>query len=184
MEILPNQSRHSNGRFAKGQSGNLRGRPKGSTGHNAELRRLEDDALTLAFQVADIIAEMAKWTLVEIERPELIPLFEDICDSVKDGVKDGEIGPSSVATLRTWYDNFEDDDHEESFFVHAGLPADCDWLTFEKHYRTRGRIDFESFLDDYIAFPPIAERIEELRAERLLIPVNDEPQNKLKNGFD
>ena len=171
------------GRFKKGQSGNPNGRPRGSTGHNAELRRLEDDALTLACHTADIIAEMAKLSLVEIERPELIPLFDDICDSVKDGVKDGEIGPSSVARLRSGYDNFEDDDREESFFVHAGLPSDCDWPTFEKHYRTRGRIDFERFVGDYATFPPIAERIAELRAERLLSPVNDEPQNKLKNGY-
>ncbi len=180
---LTNTSRRQ-GRFVKGESGNPAGRPKGSTGHNAELRRLEDAALTLACHVADIIAEMAKLALVEIERPELIPLFDMITDDIKDAIKTGEIGPSSVATLRTAYDNFEDDDREESFFVHAGLPSDCDWPTFERHYRTRGRIDFDRFLDDYIAFPPIAERIAELRAKRQLSPVTDEPQNKLEFGFD
>jgi hypothetical protein len=179
---LPNQLIKTNrqqGRFVKGQSGNPNGRPKGSTGHNAELRKLEDDALTLACHTADVIAETACLALVEIEHPELLPLFDAITGVIKDAVKEGKIGPSSVAMLRTAYD-----DLEESFFVHAGLPSDCDWPTFEKHYRTRGRIDFDRFVGDYATFPPIAERIEELRAERLLSPVNDEPLNKLKNGFD
>ncbi len=175
---LTNTSRRQ-GRFVKGESGNPAGRPKGSTGHNAELRRLEDAALTLACHVADIIAEMANQALVEFERPELIPLFDMITDDIKDAVKDGEIGPSSVAMLRTAYD---DQSHE--FFVHVGLPEDCSWPTFEKHYRTRGRIDFDRFLDDYVAFPPIAERIAELRAERLLIPATAAPQNKPEIGFD
>ena len=167
------------GRFKKGQSGNPAGRPRGSTGRNAELRRLEDDALKLATNTADAIAEAAREALIEIEQPELIPLFDAITDAAKDAVKDGHVGPSSVAVLRAAYN---DQSHE--FFLHAGLPSDCNWLTFEKHYRTRGRIDFDRFVGDYATFPPIAERIEELRAERLLSPVDDASSNKLKIGFD
>ena len=184
---MANQSTKINrqqGRFLKGQSGNPSGRPRGSTGHNAELRRAEKDALELAANTADVISEFARLALVEIEHPELIPLFDAITDAAKDAVKDGEIGPSRVAMLRTGYDDFEDDDLGESFFIHVGLPNDCDWPTFEKHYRTRGRIDFDRFLGDFATFPPIAERIEELRAERLLSPATDAPLNKLKIGFD
>ncbi len=155
-----------------------------SGSHETELRRLEEAGLALAAHTADVIDEMAKMVLTEIGSPELIPLFNMITDEVKEGVLTGQLGQSSLAMLRSGYDNFEDDNHEESFFVHAGLPSDCDWPTFEKHYRTRGRIDFDRFVGDYVTFPPIAERIEELRAERLLIPVNDASKNKLKNGFD
>ena len=164
------KTRHQQGRFKKGQSGNPNGRPRGSTGHNAELRRLEDDALKLAANTADVIAETARLALVEIEHPELIPLFDTITDAAKLAVKDGEIGPSSKAMLRTGFDNFEGDNREESFFVHAGLPSDCDWPTFEKHYRTRGRIDFDRFVGDYATFPPIVRRIKELKAQTPVEP--------------
>ncbi len=184
MANKPTHLRHPSGRFLKGQSGNQNGRPRGSSGHATELRRREESGLMLATNTADVIAETARQALVEVERPEFIPLIDAICGAAKTAVKGGEIGPSSVAMLRTGYDDFEDDDLGESFFIHVGLPNDCDWPTFEKHYRTRGRIDFDRFLGDYATFPPIAERIEELRAERLLSSATDAPLNKLKIGFD
>jgi len=167
------------GRFVKGQSGNPKGRPKGSTGYAAELKRLEDDALTLACHVSDIIAETFRLALTEIERPEFISLFDTICACVKDGIKNGEIGPSSMATIRTAYDN-----GDKSFFIHSGLPSDCDWPTFEKHYRTRGRIDFDRYVEDLNTYPPILQRIKELTQQDLIPPVIVEPSNKFENGFD
>ena len=183
METQTIYTKPNNGRFQPGQSGNPAGRPKGTTTHVAKLRRAEEDALTLACHATNIIAEMAKQSLVDIERPELIPLFKAICNAVKDGIKDGTIGPSSLALLRSAYDDFKEN-QEGDFFLHVGLPGDCNWKTFEKHYRTRGRIYFDRFLDDYQSYPPIVQRIEELKAERLLIPAADDPLNKLEIGFD
>lgn len=173
----------SNGRFKRGQSGNPAGRTKGSTTHAAELRRAEEDALALACHTADVIAETVRLALIQIDQPEFIPLFDAICDGAKKSVRDGEIGPSPLAMLRPAFDDFKDN-HEGDFFAHIGLPDNCDWPAFEKNYRTRGRIDFDRFVGDYAAFPPLVQRIEELRGERLLIPVTAEPPDKLKNGFD
>jgi hypothetical protein len=184
--VMVNQStlpRPNTGRFVKGQSGNPKGRPKGSTSHNSELRRAEEDALKLASNVADAIAKTARWALTEIELPELIPLFDTITDVAKKAVRDGEIGPSPLAMLRPAYDDFMDN-QKGDFFLHIGLPVDCDWKTFEKHYRTRGRIDFDRFLGDFQSYPPIVQRMAELRAEQLLIPAVADPPNKLKIGFD
>ena len=164
--VMVNQStlpRPNNGRFVKGHSGNPKGRPKGSSSHSSELRRAEEDALTLAYHTADVIAETARWALTEAGCLELAPLFDAICDSAKDAIKCGQIGPSSLAILRSWYDDHEENEKAGNFFSHIGLPNDCDWKTFEKHYLTHGQIDFDRFLGDFTAFPPIAERIEELR---------------------
>jgi hypothetical protein len=183
MASNPPLRRSSKGRFVKGQSGNPAGRPKGTRTHVAELRRAEENALTLACHTADVIAETVRWALTEIERPEFIPLFDAICDGAKKSVRDGEIGPSPLAMLRPAYDDFKDN-QEGDFFVHVGLPVDCDWPTFAKHYRTRGRIDFDRFLDDFQNFPSVAQRLAELTAERLLIPANADPSNKLEICYD
>ena len=50
------------GHFVKGKSGNPRGRPKGASGRAAELKRLEEDALKLAINVVDAIAETTRLT--------------------------------------------------------------------------------------------------------------------------
>ena len=173
----------NNGRFLPGQSGNPAGRPKGTTTHVAKLRQAEEDAMALACHATNIIAEMAKQSLTDIERPELIPLFKAICAAVKDGIKDGTIGPSPLAMLRHAYDDFKDN-QEVDFFLHVDLPVDCDWPTFERYYRTRGRIDFDRFVGDFQSYLPIARRIEELKAERLLIPADADPSNKLEIGYD
>ena len=183
---MVNQStlpRPNNGRFVKGHSGNPKGRPKGSSSHSSELRRAEEDALTLAYHTADVIAETARWALTEAGCLELAPLFDAICDGAKDAIRCGEIGPSPLAMLRPAYDDFKDN-QEGDFFLHIGLPVDCDWKTFEKHYRTRGRIDFDRLLGDFQSYPPIVQRIEELKAERLICPVSDIPSSKLECGFD
>ena len=76
--------------------------------------------------------------------------------------QEGEIGPSSVALLRNWYD-----DHSEEvggdFFLHIGLPRDCSWEAFRRHYTTRKRIDHARHAGDLASFPPIAARLKELK---------------------
>jgi hypothetical protein len=52
------------GRFVKGQSGNPRGRPRGSGSHATELRRLEEDAIELAVNTAAVIAETVRLVLM------------------------------------------------------------------------------------------------------------------------
>jgi len=89
-EPMAHQQTHarlSSGRFVKGQSGNPAGRSKGSTNHAADLRRLEKDAIKLATNVADTIAETARLVLNEIEQPELIPLFDAITCAAKEAAK-------------------------------------------------------------------------------------------------
>ena len=170
MAKLPTNNRPKNGRFVKGASGNPSGRPRGSRSRETELRRLEDDGLALAANVAGIIAEVARSALTKIELPELIPLFDAITDAAKSAVKDGEIGPSSVALLRAGFDDLQDSGQLGEFFLHADLPEDCDWKTFEKHYTTRKRIDHDRHVEDLRRFPPIVQRIKELKAQMPVEP--------------
>lgn len=158
-------NRSSNGRFLKGASGNPRGRPHGSTGHAAELWRLEEGALDLASNVTDIMGEAARLALADVGHPELVPLFEAITSTTKDAIKCGGIGPSSLAVLRGWFNDHQESGHGSEFFVHAGLPVDCSWSDFLDNYKTRGRIDLARHIQDLVSFPPIARRIHELKGQ-------------------
>ena len=170
MANQPIKTSHQQSRFKKDQSGNPSGRPKGSTTPASDLRRLEDDALMLAYHTADIITETARLALEEAGCLELIPLFDAITEAAKDAVKVGQIGPSSLALLRGWYDDHREGGQDGAFFTHAGLPEDCDWKTFEKHYTTRKRIDHDRHVEDLRRFPPIVQRIKELKAQMPVEP--------------
>ena len=100
--------------------------------------------------------------LTETAFQKVIPLIETITDVAKEMAREGEIGPSSVALLRNWYDSHSEEGGEE-FFPHIGLPRDCSWEAFRRHYTTRKRIDFDRAGDDLASFPPIAARIKQLK---------------------
>ncbi len=155
-------SRRKKGTFPKGQSGNPKGRPKGTTNHEAELRQAEDRAMELAGNVCDTIKEAVRQALTKTAFRKVVPLIEAITDGTKKMAQVGEIGPSSVAILRNWYDDYAEDGEGE-VFLHIGLPRDCSWEAFRRHYTTRKRIDFDHAGGDFLSFPPIAARLKELK---------------------
>ena len=156
-------SRRKKGTFLKGRSGNPKGRPKGTTNHETELRQAEDWAMELAANVCDAIKETVGEALTETAFQKVIPLIEAIADAAKEMAQEGEIGPSSVAVLRGWYDDDHVEDGEGGFFLHIGVPRDCSWEAFRRHYTTRKRIDHARAAGDLMSFPPIAARIKELK---------------------
>ena len=150
-------------KFKKGESGNLEGRPKGSTNRDKELRQAEAEAMELAANVCDVIKKMATEALGPDGYEKVIPLIEAITDTAKEASQEGEIGPSSVFLLRSWYD-----DHMEGaggeFFAHIDLPRDCAWEAFRMHYMTRKRIDHARHAADLLSYPPIASEIKKRMA--------------------
>ncbi len=155
-------SRRKKGTFPKGRSGNPNGRPKGTTNHETELRQAEDRAMDLAANVCNTIKEAVRQALTETAFQKVIPLIEAITDAAKESAQEGEIGPSIVAVLRNWYDDYAED-REGEVFLHIGLPRDCSWEAFRRHYTTRKRIDHARAADDLLSFPPVAARLKELK---------------------
>ncbi len=158
----PAPKKTKKGRFLKGRSGNPHGRPKGTTNHDTELRQVEDWAMELAANVCDTIKEAAGEALTKTGFQKVIPLIETITGTAAEMARQGEIGPSSVALLRNWYDSHSEEGEGE-FFLHIGLPRDCSWDAFRRHYTTRKRIDHARAADDLVSFPPIVARLKELQ---------------------
>ena len=60
----------------------------------------------------------------------------------------------------------EAENGDGSFFEHIGLSPDATWEQFRRHYADRGGPTPERVGNDLATYPPIAQRIAELKSER------------------
>ena len=66
--------------------------------------------------------------------------------------------------LSLWQDEAHDGTGE--WFKWIGLPPDVSWGDFRVHYDKGSVADADKALNDLFTYPPIANRVEELKAER------------------
>lgn len=157
--------RRSNGTFPAGQSGNPNGRPRGTTKLIKQRRENEERAHQLARNALTEVTEALTAAMRQIGYERLVPLIEATTAAVAELVGTGEIGPSDVAVLRAWYEDHCEDPSGE-FFTFIGLPARCSWTEYRDFYTLHGAIDHERASKDLGRFPPVAERIAELKREK------------------
>jgi hypothetical protein len=155
--------------FQKGQSGNPKGRPKGSRNRPVELP-LDQETNRLMERGAELV--------VMGETEAAINAIEKAL-AMKWGAQGGPVKPGEarekarelvavferelhVEVLRNWYD-----DADAEFLQHVGLPTDASWDQWRAHYATDDDgVDMERVGEDLRTFPPIAAHIEVLTAER------------------
>ena len=71
-------------------------------------------------------------------------------------------------------------EHEQwDYFEHCGLPADCSWGQFRRHYDLDGVPDSDRAFQDLTNYPPVKAYIEELRARGESVVVDFQLMKKL-----
>ncbi len=138
--------RNESGQFRKGQSGNPKGRPKGSK-KRYSAREIADD---LFIQVVVGCAEQG----VGLSPDQVLELKKTALTDARDHIRD-------CNALEGHYR-----DSGAAYFKYLGLPANCTLQQFFEKYTTeQGSPDIEAAADDLGNYPPVKARVAELREQ-------------------
>ena len=159
--------------FKKGQSGNPKGRPRGSKNRpkettmeqEAEALRLRGAAHVITGEI-DAARDAFTKMFVLLGLPSSGDELHSAANSLIETEQIEAARDSRFSSLQSLYQD-EINEGAGDYFQHIGLPKDATWEQFRAHYAVHdGDVDATRAFEDLAAYPPIAARIAELKAEQ------------------
>ncbi|MBC8239163.1 MAG: hypothetical protein H8E30_01680 [Alphaproteobacteria bacterium] len=154
------------GKFQQGQSGNPKGRPRGSRNKPKEISAEQEATNLIARGMQHLAAGDTDAARTAIKKG--LALFGPYSS---DGLEKEANGIIEVAQIEMAKSQCLDlvrglyDDADANYLKHVGLPKDASWGRFQSHYAVgEDDVDADRATNDLVTYPHVAKRIAELQA--------------------